>query len=66
MTLLKLPVSALKALLGAVMGFGLAKGGSAVRAKTLGYILRDGLFTSLMTPPLALGIHFAIHLPYIA
>lgn len=64
-TLLRLPVSTSQAVVGAVLGIGLVKGVSTVRAKTLGHILLGWLFTPLVACVLALAIHFAIHLRYI-
>jgi len=56
-TMLKVPVSSSQAIVGAVMGIGLLRGGKTISYKTLGFIFMGWI----MTPVLGAGIAFVLY-----
>ncbi len=64
-TLVGVPVSTSQAVIGAVLGVGLARGTRTVRLRTLGGIVMGWVMTPVLGALLAILIHFVIHLRYV-
>jgi PiT family inorganic phosphate transporter len=64
-TRLGVPVSTTQAVVGAVLGVGLARGMRTVQVRTLGQIALGWVFTPLMGAAFALLIHVLMHVRYV-